>query len=75
MCEEKSEHMLANTDKSDPPAIVTQHSDHPRRFVLLSAQASGLYSNLKTAIAHYVNRRYIISWLSKPQDTTVIKIN
>ena len=41
LCEEKPEFLMMSTsDKLNPPAIVTQHSDLPRRFVLLSAQVS-----------------------------------
>lgn len=40
LCEEKPEFLMSKPDRLNPPAIVTQHSDLPRRFVLLSAQVS-----------------------------------
>lgn len=40
LCEETSENYVSGASKADPPAIVTQHSDLPRKFVLLSAQVS-----------------------------------
>ncbi|KAK3089178.1 hypothetical protein FSP39_001520 [Pinctada imbricata] len=33
--------------KPDPPTVVTQHTDLPRKFVLLSAQGSHIFSKLR----------------------------
>lgn len=40
LCEESSDNLTSGAGKADPPAIVAQHSDLPRKFVLLSAQVS-----------------------------------
>lgn len=38
MCEVSSGETSVPLDKPDPPTVVTQHSEPPRKFVLLSAQ-------------------------------------
>lgn len=38
MCEVTSGEPNVVVDKPDPPAVVTQHSETPRKFILLSAQ-------------------------------------
>lgn len=40
MCEVSSGETSVPLDKPDPPTVVTQHSEPPRKFVLLSAQVS-----------------------------------
>ncbi|CAC5400979.1 NUP155 [Mytilus coruscus] len=47
LCEETSENFVSGAGKADPPAIVTQHSDLPRKFVLLSAQGSHILTKLR----------------------------
>ncbi|XP_076083087.1 nuclear pore complex protein Nup155-like isoform X1 [Mytilus galloprovincialis] len=47
LCEESSDNLTSGAGKADPPAIVTQHSDLPRKFVLLSAQGSHILTKLR----------------------------
>ncbi|CAG2238962.1 NUP155 [Mytilus edulis] len=47
LCEESSDNLTSGAGKTDPPAIVTQHSDLPRKFVLLSAQGSHILTKLR----------------------------
>ncbi|XP_062607131.1 nuclear pore complex protein Nup155-like [Saccostrea cucullata] len=47
MCEVTSGETSVTVDKPDPPSVVTQHSESPRQFVLLSAQGSHIFSKMR----------------------------
>lgn len=47
MCEVTSGESPTVVDKPDPPTVVTQHSQPPRQFVLLSAQGSHIFTKMR----------------------------
>lgn len=59
MCEVTSGESPTAVDKPDPPTVVTQHSQPPRQFVLLSAQVISEISFIMLMTYHLCEFMYI----------------